>query len=150
MSLLSWSMSALAACVMAYTAAQPTPRVVVPRVDAPSAPSASAPDALLARIEREVTRTLRAQHEDRWRFSRVHRPTPRLRTVRDPERSTPRHEAFRILSTPWAGGAEVEAHRVRVERASGAIEIAPGGLAAGAPPVYAPFAPTPRLLDAER
>jgi hypothetical protein len=117
-------------------------------VAAPSGAERATQDALLARVEREVTRTLTERHQDRWRFSRVHRPAPRLRTVEDPGRSTPRHAAFRILSTPFAGQAELEAHLVRVERASGAIEIAAGPPVAGAEPVYAPFAPE-RVVLAE-
>lgn len=138
MSLLSWSMSALTVCVMAWTAAQPSPRAT-----APTTPPSVAQDALLARVEREVTPTLRARHEDRWRYSRVHRPTPTLRAVSDPGRSTPRHASFRILPTPWPGQAEVEAHLVRVERATGRIEIASGALAAGVQPAFVPFVADP-------
>jgi hypothetical protein len=134
MSLLSWSVSAFTACVMAWTAAQPSPRIT-----APVRPVGGSEDTLLARVEREVTPTLRARHVDRWRYSRVHRPTPTYRVTTDDERSTSTHAAFRILSTIRYGQTEIVAHLVRVDRASGAIEIAPGTLAPGTEPVFTPF-----------
>ena len=80
---LAWAATALSAAVLAALTALPETRASARS----AAPTASPEDGLLSRIERDVTEPLRRRDADRWRFSRVHRPTPAYRTVPDPERA---------------------------------------------------------------
>jgi hypothetical protein len=123
---IAWAASAFAAAVITWQAALPAPRIEErPR------PAARATDddtrhevALLARVEREVTEPLREKARDRWRFSRVHRPTPPLRTERDEARSDRSHVAFVVKCKPSPLATEHTSWHVRVARADGAIELA--------------------------
>jgi hypothetical protein len=137
MTVFSWVATALSAIVLAWLAAFPEPLPAAgPRVR-----TVTDDDALRLRVEREVTAPLRERETDRWRFSRVHRPTPAYRTAADPERADRRHAAFRIAVTQPLGGVERDAWLVRVDRSSGAIDIAPALRAdAEAAPRWQPLA----------
>lgn len=118
MNLLCWMATTLSALMLTWlTASAGAP-------GGPASPSSRLPSeaVLLGRVEREVTTWLRERHTDRWRFSRVHRPTPAYRTVPDPEAGDARYAAFRVVAL--LRSVERPAWHVRVERTTGAIELA--------------------------
>jgi hypothetical protein len=138
MTALPFAAAALSALAVASLSALPEPRSSAPT----AAPTAAHDDALLARVEREVTDPLRRRDTDRWRFSRAHRPTPVYRTVPDPERVDRRHSAFRIVVSDRLDGMDRVAWLVRVDRASGAIDLAPAP-SEGGEPSWRPLAHEP-------
>jgi hypothetical protein len=137
----TWAATALSVVVLACLAALPTARSSAES----AARTATDSDALLLRVEREVTAPLRERDADRWRFSRVHRPAPAYRTTPDRARTDRRHAGFRIAAAPAFGGAERDLWLVRVDRRSGVLELAPAPVpGAKAELHWQPF--TPELL----
>ena len=120
MTLWTWAATALSAAMIALIGALPEARTSA----TPTTRTAVDDGALLLRVEREVVEPLREREVGRWRFSRVHRPTPAYRVAADRGLSDGRHAAFRISVKEPFGEAERAVCLVRVDRRGGAIEFA--------------------------